>query len=109
MKQLAWLTDIHLNFLELPALKAFMEMLASTTADAFVISGDIAESRDLVGHLQTIVERVKRPVYFVLGNHDFYRASITGVREKFESCTRSLRTSTGCRALAWSRSRRRRV
>ncbi len=82
MKQLAWLTDIHLNFLELPALNAFMDVLATTTADAFVISGDIAESRDLVGHLQAITTKVNRPVYFVLGNHDFYRESISGVRAK---------------------------
>ena len=57
-------------------------MLVSTEADAFVISGDIAEANDVAVHLRSIADRVERPVYFVLGNHDFYRGSIAGVREK---------------------------
>jgi 3',5'-cyclic-AMP phosphodiesterase len=83
--RLAWLTDIHLNFLRPPALEAFVSMLADTVADAFVLTGDIAEADDVAIHLHSIAERVARPVYFVLGNHDFYRGSITGVREKVRS------------------------
>lgn len=82
MKRIAWLTDIHLNFLRPPALDAFLDMLAGTEADAFAISGDIGEADDVAIHLHNIGERVERPVYFVLGNHDFYRGSIAGVREK---------------------------
>ncbi|MGL4463545.1 MAG: metallophosphoesterase family protein [Planctomycetia bacterium] len=78
---LAWLTDVHLNFLSPPAQKAFVEMLAETAADAFVVTGDVAEAHDVAVHLQAIAARVERPVYFVLGNHDFYRGSIAGVRE----------------------------
>jgi hypothetical protein len=82
MKNIAWLTDIHLNFLRPPALEAFLDMLAETAADTFVISGDIGEADDVAVHLHAITERVSRPVYFVLGNHDFYRGSIAGVRDK---------------------------
>src|SRR4051812_24169455 len=82
MKRLAWLTDIHLNFLRPPALEAFFDALAGTAADAFAISGDIGEADNVAVHLHTIAERVERPVYFVLGNHDFYRGSIAEVREK---------------------------
>jgi len=85
MTQLAWLTDIHLNFLRTSAVEVFLDMLAGTAADAFVISGDIAEADDVANHLLAITEKVKRPVYFVLGNHDFYRGSIAGVREKVRS------------------------
>jgi Icc protein len=82
VKHLAWLTDIHLNFLRPPALEAFFDVLAETGADAFAISGDIGESHDVAVHLRTIADRVERPVYFVLGNHDFYRGSIVEVRGK---------------------------
>ena len=85
---LAWLTDIHLNFVRPPALEAFLDMLAETEADAFAITGDIGEADDVAIHLHTIAERVPKPVYFVLGNHDFYRGSIAGVREKIRAlCT----------------------
>jgi 3',5'-cyclic AMP phosphodiesterase CpdA len=57
-------------------------MLAETGADAFVISGDIGEADDVIEYLEAIAEKVRRPVYFVLGNHDFYNGSIAGVREK---------------------------
>src|SRR4051812_35185727 len=88
MKHLAWLTDIHPHFLRHPALEAFLDRLAETEADAFAISGDIAEADDVAVHLHAIAERADRPVYSVLGNHDFYRGSIAGVREKVRaSCT----------------------
>lgn len=80
--KLAWLTDIHLNFLRPPALDAFLDMIAETEVDAFVITGDIGEADDVAVHLHNIAERVERPVYFVFGNHDFYRGSIAEVREK---------------------------
>ena len=80
--KLAWLTDIHLNFLRPPALEAFLAMLADTEADAFVISGDIGEAGDVAVHLYTSPTASAGPVYFVLGNHDFYRGSIAGVRRK---------------------------
>jgi 3',5'-cyclic AMP phosphodiesterase CpdA len=80
--KLAWLTDIHLNFLRPPGLEAFLDTLAGTEADAFIITGDIGEAHDVALHLNAIDNAVQRPVYFVLGNHDFYRGSIAGVREK---------------------------
>ena len=79
--KLAWLTDIHLNFLRPAAVEAFLDMLAGAEADAFVITGDIAEADDVAIHLHSITARAERPVYFVLGNHDFYRGSIAGVRK----------------------------
>jgi 3',5'-cyclic-AMP phosphodiesterase len=80
MTRLAWLTDLHLNFLRPPALEAFLTLLAGTEADAFAISGDIGEADNVAVYLHAIADRVRRPVYFVLGNHDFYRGSIASVR-----------------------------
>ncbi len=41
MTRIAWLTDIHLNFLRPAGLKAFFESLPE--ADACAITGDIGE------------------------------------------------------------------
>src|SRR5688572_22159487 len=69
---LAWLTDIHLNFLEDDARRDFAAAVAATGADGVVVTGDIAEAESLVPMLEELAEVVARPVWFVLGNHDFY-------------------------------------
>jgi predicted phosphohydrolase len=78
--RLAWLTDIHLNFLEPEQLEGFCAELRDSEADAFLISGDISEAPTLQFHLDAVAQAVERPVYFVLGNHDFYRGSVREVR-----------------------------
>lgn len=80
--KLAWLTDIHLNFLRPTGLEAFLASLADTEADAFLLGGDLGEAHDVAGFLNQIDTSVQRPVYFVLGNHDFYQGTIAGVRAK---------------------------
>ncbi len=49
-------------------------------ADALVITGDIAESNSLGEILRQMSVVLNMPVYFVLGNHDFYRGSVAGTR-----------------------------
>ncbi len=77
--RLAWLTDIHLNFLEPLDRRQFLET-ARDQADAFAVSGDIGESPTIVGLLREMENVLKKPIYFVLGNHDFYRGSIGQTR-----------------------------
>jgi 3',5'-cyclic-AMP phosphodiesterase len=77
----AWLTDIHLEFLEELPFKRFLAKLASDPADCFLISGDIAVSPTVAEVLADLVAVVKRPLYFVLGNHDYYQGSIAETRE----------------------------
>jgi predicted MPP superfamily phosphohydrolase len=76
----AWLTDIHLNFLRTDDMHGFLEVLWAMEVDAFLIGGDIAEAVDLLYYLKKIDAALDRPVYFVLGNHDYYHGSIRGVR-----------------------------
>jgi hypothetical protein len=97
MKRLAWLTDIHLNFLRPPAVEAFLASLADTEADAFLLGGDIGEAHDVTRYLAVLENRVQRPIFFVLGNHDFYRGSIAAVRKSVRNLcseTRDLRWMT---------------
>lgn len=82
--KLAWLTDIHLNFLKAEGRREFAQSVVQQSPDAVLISGDIAESPVVGDHLWHLAEVVRRPIYFVLGNHDFYRGSIGETRQRVE-------------------------
>ncbi len=95
MKQLAWITDPHLNFVGNDAAEAFCAVLAAEPADAFLITGDIGEAPSVAPYLNMLDNHLRRPIYFVLGNHDFYNGSIRAVRAQIaELCS-------ACPALHW--------
>lgn len=79
--RLAWLTDIHLNFLNTTEIERFFQSLKSARPDALLITGDIGEADSLSGHLRLMSAGVTCPIYLVLGNHDFYRGTIAAVRD----------------------------
>lgn len=78
--KVAWITDIHLDFLSHKEREAFYAAVADTTADALFVTGDISVAPCLIAHLEALSQALEKPVYFVLGNHDFYSGSITDVR-----------------------------
>jgi predicted phosphohydrolase len=78
--RLAWLTDVHLNFLKAWQLSSFCAEVVDASPDAVVLTGDLSEAPQLLGHLRLLEEHWSRPIYFVLGNHDYYRSSIASVR-----------------------------
>ncbi len=74
--KLGWLTDIHLNFLNEDGIQSFLSNFQSRTVDGWLISGDIGEATNIVYFLQRIADVSDKPVYFVLGNHDYYHGSL---------------------------------
>jgi Icc protein len=87
--RVAWLTDIHLNFLNPALLGAFLKTLQQANPDVFLISGDIGEALELSRYLQLLATHLPQPVYFVLGNHDFYYGSIDQVRREVDVLAQS--------------------
>jgi predicted MPP superfamily phosphohydrolase len=77
--RLAWATDVHLNFLTSVERRPFLESI-NGQADALVVTGDIGESNNLGEILHQMNLVLDMPVYFVLGNHDFYRGSVASTR-----------------------------
>lgn len=74
---LAWMTDPHLNFVPRGDVGMLAKyLLQERSFDALVITGDIAEAPTLEDLLTRFQEALGLPVYFVLGNHDFYMGSI---------------------------------
>jgi len=85
--KLVWLTDIHLNFLKKAERNNFYSDINSTNFDAVLITGDIAEAPCLAKLLIEMAVQLKKPIYFVLGNHDYYRGQISQVRETMTTLT----------------------
>lgn len=80
MSRVLWLTDIHLNFVRRHEREAFLESVAAARPSAVLLGGDISESHDVTRFLAQIDDALGCPIYFVLGNHDYYYSSITKVR-----------------------------
>jgi len=82
MPTLCWMTDLHLDAAEDAVRERFYQRVEAAGADALLITGDIADGRRTEEYLVEMAERVNRPVYFVLGNHDFYGGSIRDTRHR---------------------------
>ena len=78
--RLAWCTDVHLNFVDSDELVRFARRIGDARPDAVVLTGDISEAPSLEEHLTQVAAELPCPIYFVLGNHDFYRGSVRSVR-----------------------------
>lgn len=80
--RIAWLTDVHLNFLLAADVDRFLHQVRRTEAEAVFLTGDIGESQNVIDYLARFDAGLPCPVYFVLGNHDFYYGSIAEVRRE---------------------------
>jgi Icc protein len=84
MKKLGWCTDIHLDIALLKdeyGIRTFGQKLSKRNLDGLLITGDIAEMETVIPHLEELYEHFKKPIFFVLGNHDHYGSSIAGARD----------------------------
>ena len=87
------LTDIHLDhvtnnktlFGDVGELDLFLSNIQKTTPDALFITGDIASGQNVEDYLCLLSMKIKKPIYFVYGNHDFYHSSIKEVRQDRKS------------------------
>lgn len=89
MVTIGWLTDIHLNFLSASQIDLFYEKINSLNLNSVLITGDIAEAPTIEMYLKAMEKAIRAPIYFVLGNHDFYHGSIAEVREKISRFSHS--------------------
>lgn len=84
-----WLTDIHLNFLNENERKHFYKTLIQDNSDIVFITGDIAEAPSLTFLLKEMAGSIQKKIYFVLGNHDYYRGQINQTRNEMIKLTES--------------------
>ncbi len=86
---LLWATDIHLDHVSPERGVSFIREMASKNPSAVLITGDISTAETVDKWLIFMDRTFNCPVYFVLGNHDYYHGSIEGVRQRVRQVTRN--------------------
>ncbi len=87
--KLIWLTDIHLNFLSSESRMEFYQRVIAASGDKILISGDIAEAPSVSEILKEMAKTLQKTIYFVLGNHDYYRGKIDSLRQEMHKLTQN--------------------
>jgi Icc protein len=82
---LIWGTDLHFDHATENAVDYFFNQVREANVPQLLIAGDIASSATLKNYLDKLDNELNMPIYFVLGNHDFYGGSLKGVREFMRS------------------------
>ena len=88
MKKLAWVTDIHLDFLDRSEVERFCAEISRVDPDLLLVGGDIGQADSVFGYLEKLAESLNGPVCFVFGNHDYYNGSIAEIRSQALEITR---------------------
>src|SRR5688572_3922745 len=81
--RIGFATDIHLDNprLQKPVNYQGIGRFIAEGMDILLVGGDISNGRDFADHFRPFCEGARIPVYFVLGNHDFWMAPEAKVRE----------------------------
>jgi hypothetical protein len=85
---LIWTTDLHWDRLKPRDRAEFEQWVVEQQADALLLSGDIGEAPCVVEYLCHLLDVLGIPIYFVLGNHDFYHGSFDEVRSAIRALVR---------------------
>lgn len=83
-------SDIHLDHLQSDAqVVDFAQKIKARSPSALLLTGDISIARGLPYHMMLLERELQRPIFFVLGNHDYYGSSIAQVREQMKNLSNS--------------------
>lgn len=88
MNRLIWATDVHLDHANESARSQFANSIRDEKAAALMLTGDIANAKLIDRLLRELQKKIDIPIYFNLGNHDFYGGSIGGVRRWAKGITK---------------------
>ncbi len=89
MPRLVWLTDLHLNFALEEQISSLAAEIRRAAPAAVLIGGDLGEAFSWDRYLHQLDDLLKLPIYFVLGNHDYYGSSLYEVRQRAGQMTRT--------------------
>lgn len=87
---LEWITDTHFNRYSNRDIDAFAHSIRGT-CDGVVISGDVSEGESFFKDLLNFQRGCGVPIYFVLGNHDFWGHNILERRQEVLEFTKKRR------------------
>ncbi len=92
--RLAWLTDLHLNFVNHRTRQALYTSIKEANPEATLVTGDWAEADSLLALLTEWQTELNIPTYFVLGNHDFYHGNFATTRNQLTTLPPNLQYLT---------------
>lgn len=85
------MSDLHLDQAPARNCSKLLRDLKNTEYDAAVITGDTAASATLVPHLKALAHAcAPRPLFVVLGNHDFFGSSLIATQGEVRALCRRL-------------------
>ena len=71
-KSLIWLTDPHLEFCSHRTRSGLYQSVNQAAGEIVVITGDLSAGPHRFAQYTELAEQIRKPIYFVLGNHDRY-------------------------------------
>lgn len=89
MLKILWLTDTHVDKISAENYQELLDFIIASKADGMWLTGDIGDPPRNIEFLKALFERYKKPVFFVLGNHDFYKYKIADMRFKMTQLVKS--------------------
>src|SRR6516225_7777616 len=72
INSLTWLTDLHLEFCSHRTRNQLYHAINHAAGEIVVITGDLSAGPHRLAQYTELAEQIRKPVYFVLGNHDRY-------------------------------------
>ena len=78
IESLTWLTDLHLEFCSHQTRNLLYQAINEAAGEIVVITGDLSAGRHRLAQYTELAEQIRKPVYFVLGNHDRYGTTFAG-------------------------------
>ena len=66
------ITDIHLGTNSINHLNKILKKIDKYKYDFILIGGDLLDSSNFDLNKLTVLKKIKKPIYFVTGNHEFY-------------------------------------
>ena len=89
MQRFTWTNDLHFDRMQDRDREEFVQWVRGSGTDALVIAGDIGEADCVETYLRQMHESLAQPIYFVLGNHDFYHGEFDAVRSAVRELAKS--------------------
>lgn len=87
-----WLSDLHLERAPRERIGTLLDKIAGIRSSALIITGDISSAPHLASHLRELsAASGPRPIYFILGNHDYHHGSIESVDREIAGVCRSVK------------------
>jgi predicted MPP superfamily phosphohydrolase len=80
-----WLSDIHLDACAEHRIERLIDEVLASECGLVLLGGDISNAHALEHHLSLMARRIELPIYFVLGNHDFYGSNFDSVEALSEA------------------------